>query len=250
MPTFYGTPESEVFLLGHNKADVTVYADGVDDGSGTKVPTLNVQNLNVIMSGKGNDRLYGGYGSDNIFGHGGDDVIYGSGGGYAPTPSASGAISRRDGADHLDGGAGNDTIYGNGGDDTILGGAGDDLIYGGTGHNTVHGGSGNDTIYNTGDTWGGAGRDTFVFRFTGSVSSDLESVPRGVDNTIHDFRSGVDKIDLSQGFVTAAGVEVVNTGQGIELHYVSAYIEAQINLAGVHRIEASDIIYNGDIIFA
>jgi Ca2+-binding RTX toxin-like protein len=250
MTTFYGTPKSEAFLLGYSKADITVYADGYATPDGPNLPFFNVQNLNLITSGSGNDHLYGGYGSDVIYGNRGNDVIYGSGGGYAGSPSGNGSIAKADGADYLDGGVGNDIIYGNGGDDTILGGAGDDLIYGGSGHNTVYGGAGDDTIYSAGDLWGGAGHDTFVFRFTGSPSSDMDSVPEGADNTIHDFRPGVDKIDLSQGYITAAGVKVVNTEQGIELHYVSAYIEAQITLEGVHHIRASDIIYNGDLVFA
>jgi hypothetical protein len=45
-----------------------------------------------------------------------------------------------------------------------------------------------------------------VFRFSGSASSDVEPAPRETDNTIHDFRTDVDKNDLTLGFMTAAGV--------------------------------------------
>lgn len=253
MPTFYGTPESEVFLLACSTSDVTVYADGYSDPrNGVYVPTLNVQNLNVVISGSGNDTLFGGYGSDIIYGGRGNDVIYGSGGGYAPSPSAESSLRGRDQADYLDGGAGNDTIHGYGGDDTIFGRAGDDTIYGDHGyggHNTVHGGSDNDVIVSAGDLWGECGRDIFAFPFDGSPYGE-SALPGGDDTVIHDFRSGVDKIDLTQANVTVAGVEVMRTETGIELHYVSAYIEAQITLEGVCEIARTDILYNGDIVFA
>jgi Ca2+-binding RTX toxin-like protein len=246
MAIYYGTQQRDVFLLGHHKTGDTVVADGVSGPSG---PSVDFTTTNFIYAGKGDDTLTGGYGRDTIFGNKGDDVISGSGGGYAGSPSGYGSITKRDGADYLDGGAGNDIIYGHGGDDTIVGGSGDDVIYGGSGHNTVYGGSGNDVIRSAGDVWGGSGRDTFAYVFTGSPSSDVEAVPSGTDNTIHDFRSGVDKIDLIQAYVTEAGVEVVKTAQGVELHYVSAYIDAQINLAGVHDISRADIVYNGDVFF-
>jgi Ca2+-binding RTX toxin-like protein len=250
MPTFYGTPKSETFLLFHYKTDVTVYADGVSDpNAGTYVPTENVNNLNLIISGSGNDYLGGGYGRDIIFGGRGDDIIAGSSGGYAGSPSGSDSIAGRDQGDYLDGGAGNDTIYGYGGDDIIFGGSGNDLIYGGSGHNTVHGGSGDDTIISTGDLWGGAGRDTFAFPFGGPGSYERSAVPEGDDTVIHDFRSGTDKIDLTQAFVSAAGVEVVKTDTGLELRYVSAYLDAQITLEGVQDIARTDVLFNGDLVF-
>ena len=81
----------------------------------------------------------------------------------------------------LDGGAGGDTLYGGpgGGDDLILGGAGDDTIYGGQGADTLAGGSGSDRLI------GGPGADTFVF------------APGHGTDTIVDFVTGVDSIDLS-----------------------------------------------------
>jgi Ca2+-binding RTX toxin-like protein len=59
----------------------------------------------------------------------------------------------------------------------LYGNGGDDLICAARGHNT----------------WRGAGRDTFVFRFSGSVSSDVEPVLGRTDNAIHSFLSGLDK---------------------------------------------------------
>src|SRR5688500_6575511 len=73
--------------------------------------------------------------------------------------------------DVLFGGNGNDIIAGGDCDDDIVGGAGNDRIIGGDGWDTLRGGAGNDTfIYNT----------------------------RGFDaDTIADFDTNVDKIDLS-----------------------------------------------------
>ena len=89
------------------------------------------------------------------------------------------AGDRRDNV--LDGRAGDDTLYGGpgGGDDLILGGSGDDTIYGGKGADTLEGGSGSDRLI------GGPGADTFVF------------APGHGADTIVDFDTGVDSIDLS-----------------------------------------------------
>ena len=80
----------------------------------------------------------------------------------------------------LEGRAGNDTLYGGpgGGDDLMLGGAGDDTIYGGQGEDTLNGGTGDDLLT------GGPGADTFVF------------APGYGEDTIRDFISGEDRIDL------------------------------------------------------
>jgi len=68
-----------------------------------------------------------------------------------------------------------DTAYGKAGDDTLKGQAGNDRLIGGIGA---------DSLY------GGAGRDTFVYGAT------ADSTPALAD-TVFDFRSGIDKINLS-----------------------------------------------------
>jgi Ca2+-binding RTX toxin-like protein len=244
MPTFYGTTQNEFFMLGHYTSDVTVFADG----SGMGVPTLDVDSFNVIMSGRGNDNLYGGYGRDVIFGGAGNDTISGSGGGYAGSPSGTDSIASRDGADYLDGGNGNDTIRGNGGADTILGGNGNDVIYGGGGRNTVYGGNGDDIITSTGDVWGGNGRDTFLYSYGGPSQGQVSAFPTGnaadgTVDTIHDFHSGQDKIDLHALGVSADELQVVNTVEGIELHFLALFLPGQIDLAGTHHVTNSDFIF-------
>jgi len=172
-----------------------------------------VSALTKITGTIGNDNLAGTLGNDSMGGLGGNDTLTGLAG-----------------DDTLDGGAGNDSMVGGLGDDTYyvdstgdkvveLANQGTDTVVsdislslakvanvenwvgigsadiaatgnalgnaltGNSGSNTIDGGLGNDTLT------GGAGADTFVF------SSKL-----GVTNadTITDFVSGVDKIQLSK----------------------------------------------------
>ena len=89
------------------------------------------------------------------------------------------AGDRRDNV--LDGGAGDDTLYGGpgGGDDVIAGGTGDDSLFGGQGADTLTGGPGDDRLV------GGPGDDVLVF------------APGEGADTVTDFTSGSDKIDLT-----------------------------------------------------
>jgi serralysin len=77
--------------------------------------------------------------------------------------------------------------------ENAIGGSGNDLLIGNSAANELRGGAGNDLIYGGGGAdklWGGTGADTFVF----GASSDSRP---GASDTIMDFVSGQDKIDLS-----------------------------------------------------
>ena len=81
---------------------------------------------------------------------------------------------------------------------SLIGGNVGDAITGGTGNDTINGGAGNDTI--TGglgkdSLTGGTGTDTFVFAqpATGAVTSN-----QAAQDTITDFVSGTDKLQLAQ----------------------------------------------------
>lgn len=123
----------------------------------------------VMFSGLGNDTIFGGSGKDTLYGREGDDVMFGG-----------------LGDDTLYGGLGNDALNGGDGNDVLFGGPGNDIIRGGLGQDTLHGGVGTDRLY------GGLGADTFIF------SSRHDSRPGAGRDSILDFESGIDKIDLSR----------------------------------------------------
>ena len=167
--------------------------------------------------------LYGSAGDNNLFGNGGDDYLVGLGG--------NDFLNGGTGNDNLNGGLGDDRYYVDAGDKIFEGsGEGDDLavavesfalnagahletltaaegtaainltgnevaqsIYGNAGANVLNGGGGNDYLV------GGAGNDRFVF--TGLPGND----------TIADFASGSDKIDLSAFGITMTDVSASTT---------------------------------------
>lgn len=85
-------------------------------------------------------------------------------------------------ADVLKGLAGNDWLVGNVGNDTLDGGSGNDTLIGGNGKDTLD---------------GGAGSDLFVFNVAPNASGNMD--------TIGDFQSGADKIQLSRAIFKAFG---------------------------------------------
>ena len=86
------------------------------------------------------------------------------------------------------GGSGNDLLIGNAKANSLFGGAGDDILYGG---------GGGDTLV------GGEGADTFVF---GAASDSTDNQP----DWIMDFKSGLDKIDLSGIAEFSSGAATLN----------------------------------------
>ena len=131
----------------------------------------------TLIGNSAANRLLGGLGNDVLTGLGGNNVLDG---GDRDNRLYGGSIS-----DNLSGDAGNDLIQGDALNDTIAGGAGNDTIYGGTGTDRIHAGSGTDAVF------GGTEVDTFVFL----AANELGSGP-GTD-TIHDFATGIDRLDLS-----------------------------------------------------
>lgn len=89
------------------------------------------------------------------------------------------------------------SIFGSEGDDVILGGSASGLIAGGGGNDRITGGAGAELLL------GGAGADTFVFL-------NVQDSPTGAGDSIGDFQSGLDVIDLTAAdagsvFVSYAG---------------------------------------------
>ncbi|MDD2863894.1 MAG: calcium-binding protein [Methylococcales bacterium] len=141
--------------------------------------------------------------------------------------------------DNKMGSAGNDTLDGAGGSDTLNGAAGNDILIGGKSADQLT---------------GGTGSDTFVYKNTNESSVKFKSV-----DTITDFTSGTDKIDLSAidadatatgdqafAFTTAAftnAAEVKLNGSVLEGHTAGhTTVDFTINLTGVTSVAATDFV--------
>lgn len=112
---------------------------------------------------------------------------------------------RGDGEDNLlQGDKGDDLLTGRNGNDTLEGGYGQDELVGGRGNDILEGDAGNDSL------WGRIGSDTFIF----AEGSDIDH--------IHDFKDGVDLIDVSAfGFANAAEVLTLarQTGDDVTIDF-------------------------------
>ncbi|CAN7717609.1 hemolysin-type calcium-binding protein [Ensifer sp. NM-2] len=228
----------------------TVLADieaGIAEGE--EIGEDRIEGFEVILGGRGDDRISGGRGDDLLAGGGGDDRLRG-----------------RDGDDILVGGAGDDELEGDDGNDTFLvivvPGAddGDDEIDGDDGCDTYDasaatqavvidldrgtaegteigsdlltsieaaiGGDGDDVLI-AGNAVnflaGGDGADIFVFRTVAS----LANVGSGRDE-IRDFQVG-DRIDLSKIAEAIGGLvfaQFASDGQTAPVHQITFYHEA------------------------
>ncbi|WP_158589869.1 beta strand repeat-containing protein [Gemmobacter lutimaris] len=183
-----------------------------------------------LFGGADNDRLFGGAGNDTLDGGAGLDFADyrpAAGTGVTVNLSIAGAqaISVSEGFDtlvnveNLSGSGFGDTLTGNAGDNVIYGIEGNDTISGGGGVDRLIGGLGQDTLT------GGAGAD--VFFFTRVADSDLIS---GRD-TITDFVSGTDKLNLAQ--IDA------NTGLAGDQAFTFLGTGAFTNVAGQLRLAVS-----------
>ena len=121
-----------------------------------------------------------------------------------------------------------DVLSGQGGSDTINGAGGNDQINGGKGNDVLIGGAGNDVLT------GGANNDTFIF-----------AIGSGVD-TIIDFGTGKDKIDISGYGVTSAGYAAWAaahiSGNVIDFDGTAAVID-QVTVLGVAGLVSSNFIF-------
>ena len=181
--------------------------------------------LDSLSGGAGNDTLFGGDGNDTLLGGVGRDFISGDAGndsidGGNGNDTILGGVGDDNvfagfGFDSIDGGDGDDFINGGFNGDTIFGGIGNDFIGGGNGKDVIDGGIGNDTLR------GGFGPDTI----TGGAGADHFQFLHALDGTVNvdtliDFQSGSDIMELSAAIYTAYAGQVGNTvGTSVNLTY-------------------------------
>lgn len=146
------------------------------------------------------------------------------------------SFNERDAAENLHGTRNNDVIWGMGGNDVITGLAGDDIIIGGLGKDVMT---------------GGAGKDVF------DVNSISETAPNSNRDTITDFISYIDRIDLKDidantrlvgdqafKYASKAAANSVWFSNGIVYGDVNGNTTAdfQIGLTGVSKVGAWDFV--------
>jgi Ca2+-binding RTX toxin-like protein len=159
----------------------------------------------VIVSGPGDDQIFGGGGDDRICADAGNDVIEGG-----------------LGSDRIEAGPGDDEVLGDNGSDLVLGGPGDDRIFGERGNDRLDGGPGTDYLdAGLGDDTadGGPGNDD---RVIGGIGNDkLYGGPGDGDVLEGDF--GDDILDGGPGtgdiasYATAGVGGVFHDGVGVEV---------------------------------
>lgn len=142
----------------------------------------------------------------------------------------------REGDDRIFGGAGKDVLSGGGGDDKIKGGKGADKLFGEDGNDRLIGNRGRDVLSGgDGDDvmTGGGGADVFVFTAEDYFDS----------NTITDFKSGVDRIDLSGIDPNNIGdLQITTTDSGTTVNYYSWF---EIELTGfTGTLTTDDILFS------
>jgi Ca2+-binding RTX toxin-like protein len=206
MLVFADSPEALRALCGGRHATIASNDRVVH---GTRGPDVIVggRGPNRISGGRGNDVICGGFGRDRIDGGRGKDTIDGK---MAPDFVRGGR-----GSDEVDGGGGRDWVRGDSGNDTVRGGPGRDDVEGGLGDDRVDGGRGGfDTIT------GGIGRDR------------IDGGPGSHDIASYRNAGGPIEVDLGSGRVRGAederlvAVEDVVGGSGDDLLATS---EATVN---------------------
>jgi Ca2+-binding RTX toxin-like protein len=195
----FATPlEADRALCGGKRSTIAADARLI---RGTRAPDVIVggRGPNKIVGAGGNDVICGGFGRDRIFGGRGKDTIDGK--------KDADLVHGGRGSDEVDGGADRDRVFGDSGNDTVRGGPGDgDQAGGGLGDDHAMGGRGSFDM-----VLGGVGRDR------------IDGGPGKHDVVSYRNAGGPISVDLANGAVTGAeqerlvGIEDVVGGPGDDL---------------------------------
>ncbi|WP_249139332.1 VCBS domain-containing protein [Bradyrhizobium japonicum] len=202
---------------------VTVAIHGASDADPNDFDNLAAGS--VVITDPPN--VYGTPGSETIAG-GGDigQIIYAGAG--SDTVNGTGK------ADVLYSGSGNDTIKGNDGDDVIYGGSGNDTVNGNNGADTITGGFGADQLT------GSNGNDRFAYLFVADSNTSQF-------DTITDFASGADKIDLTAfGALGFAILALSSTSTAVPAHTIAWLYDSAANETIVYVNPTDQTLHIGD----
>jgi hypothetical protein len=216
------TPDSTSLLVSGGSSDDTLQAasktsfDGVNDivftGAGKDTIFNTGSELaggNRIDTGSGDDTIYVSK-NDRAFGGDGNDTFFAEG-------IFSYLFAKDLGGFRISGGAGKDVFF--------LGGSTDGRALGGDGDDTFYASSGGRNFLS-----GGAGADIFNI-----FSGDVLSAP----NTILDFQSGTDKIQIGGGITSIAGLDLTS---GSNIRIGGATIATLTGIT-TSTLTASDFIF-------
>ncbi|MBU1278123.1 MAG: hypothetical protein KJ875_05580 [Alphaproteobacteria bacterium] len=249
--------------------DLTLSLLNPDDNVGLGAEGDSYISIENLISGDGNDIVYGDDGDNHLYtrlGHdyveagGGDDIVIASHGNDTVYGGAGNdIINGGNGKDRLVGDSGNDRLVGEDGDDTLLNlegvgwliaGDGDDFLLDGSGNGVLAGNAGHDRMN------GGGGND----RMLGDAGDDIMSGGNGIDRMTGG--SGNDNLTGGNGadiFVFRDGSEmdtITDFEIGIDRLFIDAVLtdgnyDANHTIATYCTLSGTDAIFDfggGDII--
>jgi len=173
------------------------YADSLKGLAGDDWLVGNAGN-DTLDGGTGADIMEGGLGNDTyLVDNAADWAIEASATGGTDSVQASVSYALASNVENLSlTGSASINAYGNALANVLQGNAAANVLDGSTGNDTLMGGNGKDTLY------GGAGSDLFVFNVAPNASTNMD--------TIADFQSGADKIQLSRAVFKALGTSATS----------------------------------------